>query len=134
MRTQPISVAVGVVSDGDGHLLIARRFVDENQHEMWEFPGGKLEPGENAWQALCRELNEEINIEVVSAEPLIDVWHDYTSHSVLLNVWWVTDFSLEPKGMLGQPLRWVKLCELFDYTFPAANRAIVVAVQQHSNG
>ncbi|MEH6564208.1 MAG: Nudix family hydrolase [Halopseudomonas sp.] len=122
-------VMAGVVVDGQGRILIAKRPTNAHQGGLWEFPGGKLETGEERLQGLCRELKEELGIKVQAAHPLIDIRHDYVDKSVRLDVWKVTTFSGEAHGAEGQPVRWVLPTELPNYDFPAANQPIVHAAQ-----
>lgn len=124
-----LEVAAGVVLDGEGRVLIAKRPAHLHQGDLWEFPGGKLEPGETAEQALRRELREEIDIEVLECSPLIGIRHDYPDRRVRLSVWRVERFSGDPRGLQGQPVRRVAPDELPGYEFPAANRPIVAAAR-----
>ena len=127
--SDPLEVAAGVIVDAAGRYLIAQRPSHLHQGGYWEFPGGKLEPGETSYQALVRELQEELDIRVEHAEPLIAVTHDYPDRRVRLDVWRVDAFSGEPRGLLGQPIRWVTREALTDYPFPAANQPIVAAAR-----
>jgi 8-oxo-dGTP diphosphatase len=127
---QRVHVAVGVISDGQNKILLARRPAHVHQGGLWEFPGGKVEAGETVQQALCRELLEELAIEVQQCQPLLTVVHDYADKSVLLDVWWVSQFSGIPLGREGQPLCWVAGVELRGLEFPKANQAIIAAVEQ----
>ncbi len=120
-----VHVAVGVIVDEQRRVLIAQRARDAHQGGLWEFPGGKLEPGESVQQALARELSEELGLRVRVAVPLLKVAHDYSDKSVLLDVWQVEQFEGEASGREGQPLRWVPMQALLDYTFPEANLPIV---------
>ena len=122
-----IHVAAAVIRGNDGRILIARRADTQHQGGLWEFPGGKVEDGEDVLAALKRELAEELGIEVLQARPLIKVSHDYVDKDVLLDVWEVSAFSGEPHGAEGQPLAWVSTRELPGYEFPEANRPIVAA-------
>jgi 8-oxo-dGTP diphosphatase len=124
---QRVHVAAAVIRDRQQRILIARRADGQHQGGLWEFPGGKLEPGEDARAALARELREELGIEVRAARPLITLAHDYPDKQVLLDVWEVLDFDGEPHGAEGQPLAWVTARQLPGYDFPEANRAIVAA-------
>lgn len=124
-----IHVAAAVIRGQDGRILIARRADDRHQGGLWEFPGGKLEPGEAARDALARELEEELGIRPTLARPLIQVRHDYPDKQVLLDVWEVSAYVGEPHGAEGQPLAWVGPRQLADYEFPAANRPIVAAAR-----
>jgi 8-oxo-dGTP diphosphatase len=124
-----LHVAAGVVHDERGRILIARRPDHVHQGGLWEFPGGKLEPGETVAAALGRELREELDIEPLESSPLIRIRHDYPERRVLLDVRRVERFRGEPRGMQGQPIRWVTPDELPHFEFPAANRPIVAAAR-----
>ena len=123
-----IHVAAGAVFDDRQRVLICQRPPHAHQGGLWEFPGGKLEPGETIESALRRELVEETGINVISARPLIRVHHDYPDREVLLDVWRVERFTGKAAGHEGQPIRWVLPRELSRYRFPAANRPIIKAV------
>lgn len=124
-----VHVAVGVIFNGLGGVLLSRRHDDAHQGGLWEFPGGKVEPGESVQDALARELAEELGIEVLHAQPLLEVRHDYGDKQVLLDVWGVHRFSGDPRGLEGQPLEWVPRADLHHYSFPAANLNILAALQ-----
>lgn len=123
-----VHVAVGVILDSRRNILISRRAEDVHQGGLWEFPGGKVEPDESLQLALCRELKEELGIEIGRTSPLLEVSHDYGDKSVLLDVHVIWDFTGEARGLEQQPLAWVAVEELGDYIFPAANQPIVQAV------
>lgn len=127
---QSVHVAVGVIVDEHQRILIALRPDDVHQGGRWEFPGGKLESGESLQQALRRELLEELGLVVTAVRPLIEIRHDYSDKSVLLDVCWVDQFEGVAEGREGQPIRWVNAGELADYHFPDANLPIIRAVQQ----
>jgi 8-oxo-dGTP diphosphatase len=120
-------VAAAVIENPSGEILLARRPQHRDQGGLWEFPGGKVEVGEEAFQALQRELHEELGITVRAAHPLIRIPWRYPEHDVLLAVWRVTDFDGQAHGAEGQPIEWVVPGALHRYAFPAANRAIVSA-------
>lgn len=124
-----VHVAVGVIHNGSGEILIARRHGHLHQGGLWEFPGGKVEPGEPVEQALRRELREELAIAVEQASPLIKIAHDYGDKRVLLDVWRVDAFSGQPRGAESQPIRWVAQADLPNWKFPAANKPIVAAAR-----
>lgn len=124
-----LPVAVGVLVDESGRVLIARRHHAGHQGGKWEFPGGKKEAGESTFDALRRELREELGISVESARPLIQVRHAYPDKVVHLDVWRVTRFSGIPSGREGQPIQWIALTELRNLDLPAADRPILTALQ-----
>ena len=109
--------------------MLSMRHPDSHQGSLWEFPGGKLDPGESVDQALHRELREELGIHVTEHRPLIRIRHDYPDRRVLLDVHLVTAWQGEPRGLENQPLRWVAAAELNAYPMPAADRPIVCALQ-----
>lgn len=123
-----VHVAAAVIRDEQGRVLISQRPGHVHQGGLWEFPGGKLEPGETAAGALRREIHEELGITVQAARPLIRVVHDYPDKSVLLDVWRVEDFAGKPAGCEGQAIKWVVGKDLARYPFPAANIPIIKAV------
>lgn len=124
----PIHVAAGVVLGADGSVLIAKRLPGVDQGGLWEFPGGKIEPGETARSALTRELHEELGIAVIEAARLIRIEHDYPRKRVVLDVWRVEVWAGTPAGAEGQQVKWVPLSALGDYAFPQANRRIITAL------
>lgn len=126
---QPMLVAAAAIVNEKGQVLIARRPAGVDQGGLWELPGGKLAPYETGLQALTREIREELGIEVIRARPLIRARHNYSNRTVLLDVWKVLEFTGEPWGREGQPIRWVAVDDLVNYTFPAANKPIIKAVQ-----
>ena len=120
-----LHVAVGVLTDAEGRILLARRPAELHQGGLWEFPGGKVEPGETVFEALGRELKEELGISVEASSPLLEVRHDYGDRQVFLDVHRVTAWQGEPRGVEGQPLAWTLPSSLRDFDFPKANVAIV---------
>ena len=119
-----VHVAVGVIFQNDAFYLTKRA---DNVHQggKWEFPGGKVESGETVAQALQRELQEEVAIDVLACQPLLIIEHDYGDKQVCLHVWLATRFSGVARGRENQPICWVSLKQLSDYQFPAANRPII---------
>ncbi len=120
-------VAVGVVLRGD-EVLVAVRPQTASLPGLWEFPGGKVEAGESIWQALCREMQEEVGISVERAEPWLRVEHDYGKGRVVLHVWRVLQFSGQAYGKEGQQVQWMACNILTQLSFPAANAAIIQAI------
>jgi 8-oxo-dGTP diphosphatase len=125
---QTVDVAIGVIQRG-AHVLLSQRSASVKQPFYWEFPGGKVEAEESPADALRRECREETGITVLASEPLVSVWHDYCDYSVLLHAFVVTQFESEPRGCEGQPLRWVQWNTLSDWNFPAANDAVISALE-----
>jgi 8-oxo-dGTP diphosphatase len=120
-----VTVAVGILIDPQGRVLITRRAPQTHQGGLWEFPGGKVEPGETIVDALARELKEELGVTVLISEPFMTLEHDYGDQCVCLAVHRVTSWRGEPSGMEGQPLAWEQPANLTDWPFPAANQPIL---------
>ena len=129
MNSAPVHVAVGVIEDATGRILIARRPEHLHQGGLWEFPGGKVHAGESVTAALQRELHEELHVTVQGSRPLIRVPFDYGDKQVLLDVHRVVSFAGTAVGREGQAIRWVEPWQLAEYSFPAANRAILNAIR-----
>ena len=125
-----VRVAVGVIVK-DSRVCISLRARHLHKGGLWEFPGGKIEEAESSLTALIRELEEELGIVVVEAEPMMEIPWSYPEKTVLLEVIKVTKFAGEPDGLQGQPVKWVELKQLGDYSFPEANAEII---QQLANG
>ncbi len=127
LSQKALHVAVGVIHDADGRILIAKRDKKAHQGDLWEFPGGKVEADENVRQALSRELHEELGIQVRQAQPLIKINYQYPDLHVFLDVWRVVDFDGLACGSEGQQIKWVNPQFLYEHDFPAANQAIIKA-------
>jgi len=123
-----IHVAVGVIRDKNSQYLISKRSKNLHQGGLWEFPGGKVEATETNYQALCRELHEELDINVLHAEPLIKITHSYPDKQVFLDVWLVDSFNGSVVSQQQQPIKWVSYNELSNYSFPEANKAILTCL------
>lgn len=123
----PVHVAVAVIENSRGEILLTRRPDHVHQGGLWEFPGGKVERNEAVRAALDRELHEELGITAAHAHPLIRVHHAYADKSVVLDVWRVTQIHGTPHGREGQPLNWVARSALRSYAFPEANLPIITA-------
>ena len=125
-----IHVVAGVLSDARGRILLARRTAGRDLAGAWEFPGGKVEPGETARQALDRELHEELGIRIDGAEPLISVPQAYPGKRIVLDVYRVRAFTGKPRGLEKQALAWAPPEKLVTYPMPPADRPVVAALMQ----
>lgn len=108
---------------------MSRRHAHQHLGGLWEFPGGKVDSGENVYEALCRELDEELAVKVHKARPLIRVAHDYPDKKVLLDVWEVEDFHGEPLGSEGQEIAWYSIDDLSALPLPEADKPIINAIR-----
>ena len=121
-------MVAGVIRRPAGEVLLARRKSGGELGDLWEFPGGKLEPDETPEQGLERELREELGIRVLAAQPLIHVNHAYTGFDVRLHVHKVLAWEGEPEPLEQQPLQWVPELDLADWPMPAADRPVLKAL------
>ena len=94
----PIEVAVGILEDAQGRVLIAQRPIGKAYAGYWEFPGGKIESGETVERALARELHEELGVQVQVCEPLLTLVHRYPEYTVRLQIRRVRGFSGEARS------------------------------------
>lgn len=124
----PVHVVAAVLRDVRGRVLLARRTAGRDLAGAWEFPGGKVEANETALQALKRELDEELGIRVLAAEPLIRVPQAYPGKRIVLDVHAVSAFEGSPRGRERQALAWSPLEKLASYAMPPADRPVVAAL------
>ena len=129
-KDAPIHVVAAAVIDVGGRVLIAQRPAGKHLAGGWEFPGGKLEPGEDRRAGLARELREELGISIIATpRPLIRVRHAYDYGDVLIDMWVVHRYSGEPRGLDGQALRWCTPDELQTVELLPADGPIVAALR-----
>lgn len=126
----PVEVVAAVIADARGRILLARRTEGRDLAGLWEFPGGKREPGETPEAALVRELHEELGIVAEIGPPLITVPHRYPHKRLRLDLRRVNAWKGTPKGLDGQALAWVPPHKLASYAMPAADRPVVAALLQ----
>lgn len=107
-------------------VLIGQRREDQPMGSLWEFPGGKIEPGESPEQALVRELTEELGISAEIGPPITRIRHHYRrGGAVDLRFFAVREFRGEIENRIYQQVRWVKFEDLPGYDFLAADRGLV---------
>lgn len=125
-------IAVGLVFDDDGRLLIQRRPDEGLLGGLWEFPGGKKEKGESVEAACLRELKEEVGITVAVDAPFATIKHAYSHFKITLHAFRCHVEAGTPSSEEGQPLRWVAPEELDDYAFPRANRRLIEELERRA--
>ena len=129
MSGRRIHVVAGVLFDAAGRVLVAQRPSGAHLGGLWEFPGGKLQPGESRWNGLVRELAEELAVRVLSARPLIWVEHRYPDRDIVLDVWTVESYSGEPHGREGQRVEWRDVRSLEVADLPPADAPVLTALR-----
>ncbi len=122
-------IAVGVIWRED-EILIAKRMPEGLLGSMWEFPGGKAEPGESLEAAVVREVAEELNVEVEAGEKIAAVDHAYSHFEITLHAFHCRYRTGTPTPLGCQEYAWVRAGELSDYAFPAANRKVLEEVRE----
>lgn len=125
-----IHVVAAVITDARGRLLLNRRTEHSDMPGLWEFPGGKREPGESSEQALVRELREELGIEAEVGEWIIEVPQYYPDKHLTLEVRHVRSWKGNPRGREGQAITWVAPEKLGRYSMPPADLPVVAALRQ----
>lgn len=129
MTSPVVQVAIAVIINQDNEALISLRPGASHQGGLWEFPGGKLEINESVEDALKRELLEELGICLLESQPLQIIQHKYKDRTVQLNIYIVSSFDGEPKGVEGQVIQWKPIDQLNTLDFPLANRSVIHALQ-----
>jgi 8-oxo-dGTP diphosphatase len=129
----PIDVVAAVIRRDDGRLLITQRLPDDTLGGYWEFPGGKVDPGEDLRAALARELREELGLETHIGAEVHHLTHTYPDRDVRLYFFEVRITAGEPQKLEVADLRWVTLDELHHYQFPEADRPLL-ALLRPQNG
>ena len=129
MGSGTLHIAVGVLKNSDGEVLIARRQAGKPGAGQWEFPGGKRHPGETVQAALQRELEEELGITDCVSTPLIRIRHAYPDRTVLLDTWTVDAWRGTARGAEGQAIQWVQPATLPDAGLLAADAPIASAIR-----
>ena len=120
-------VAACALVDADGRVLIAQRPEGKQLAGLWEFPGGKIEPGEMAEETVVRELAEELGIEtkVACLAPLTFASHSYDGFNLLMPLFVCRRFWGFPQPREHQALKWVRPKNLRDYPMPAADAPLI---------
>ena len=127
-----LHVVAGALFDATGRVLIAQRPAGKALAGRWEFPGGKLQADEDPYAGLVRELREELDVEVHAAARLIRYPHAYPERTVWLDMWIVTNWSGEPRGLDGQALKWVEPARLDEEDILEADQPIVAALARRA--
>lgn len=120
-----VHVVIGIILNPAKEVLIAQRLAHQEKGGAWEFPGGKVEAGELPFAALQREFKEEIGINIIAADPWLEVEYHYPHKTVFLDTWFVTHYEGTPKGQEGQPIAWDSARDLQVREFPEGNKKII---------
>ena len=132
VTAKPIAlVAAAALIDVDNRVLIAERPAGKSMAGLWEFPGGKVAPGETPEQALLRELREELAIEVCETclAPFTFASHTYESFHLLMPLYLCRNWEGEITPQEGQRIKWVRAVRLTDYPMPPADVPLVAMLR-----
>lgn len=117
-------VVVAAVIERDGAVLVTRRLEGTHLAGLWEFPGGKVAPGETHAQALAREMREELDADVEVGELVFEVSHDYDGRLISLHFYRCTLLT-EARAVLGQEMSWTPRAGLRGLEFPRADEELI---------
>jgi mutator protein MutT len=121
---QAVDVVIAIVRR-EGKILICRRRRQDMLGGYWEFPGGKLQPGESHKRCLARELHEELLIRARPLEALEIIEYDYPHARVRLHPYLCEHTEGEPQPLASDQVRWIDAANLPDYSFPPANDSLI---------
>jgi 8-oxo-dGTP diphosphatase len=124
-----LRVVAAALFDSQGRVLLADRPAGKHMAGWWEFPGGKVGPGESDSDALVRELREELGIEARPDREVARLQHDYPDRVVEIVLWQATVLRGEPRGLDGQRLKWVDTYALAEERLLEADRPFIAALQ-----
>jgi 8-oxo-dGTP diphosphatase len=131
MAVPLVLVAAVALVDADGRVLLAERPAGKSMAGLWEFPGGKVDPGETPEAALIRELAEELGIDVTASclAPFTFASHTYPDFHLLMPLYVCRKWSGTPAPREGQRLAWVRSPRLADYPMPPADEPLVAMLR-----
>ena len=125
---------VAAVIEREGRFLVTKRLEGTHLGGMWEFPGGKPEPGETHAQALARELREELGVGIVVGELIMRTFHRYPDRAVMLHFYRASLTDGQPRPIGCAAIRWVTGEELGKLPMPEADRALVETLRAREGG
>jgi len=120
---------VAAVIEQDDHFFLTRRHAGTHLEGLWEFPGGKVDPGESHTDALRREIREELDADVDVQDLVFEITHEYADRSVAL-YFYRCSMNGEPRALLGQEMRWVARGELKSLGFPPADAELITLLSE----
>lgn len=123
-----VHVVAAVLRNAASQVLIQQRPPGKHLAGFWEFPGGKTDPGESSWDALVRELREELDVTVTAGEPLICLHHDYPDRTIKLDVWQIHRWHGTVRALEQQQIKWLAAGELARQQLLPADGPVVAAL------
>jgi 8-oxo-dGTP diphosphatase len=125
-------VVAAALVDAEGRVLITQRPPGKALAGLWEFPGGKIDPGETPEAALVRELHEELGIVVAAADiaPFSFASYEYATFHILMPLFLCRTWQGVPQGREGQALAWAHPAQMVDYRMPPADIPLVAMLRE----
>ena len=128
-----VQVVAGII-ERQGRLLICRRKPEQSHPLKWEFPGGKVEPGETPDQALARELEEELGILGAAGQEIMRYQHTYPGRDTIVLIFFrVSEFSGEPRNVIFHDMRWEPRAKLAEFDFVEGDAQFIRTNQEQDS-
>ena len=124
-----VIVVTAAVIERDGRLLVSRRLEGTHLGGLWEFPGGKCDPGETIVSCLTRELQEELGVSSTIGDEILVTEHAYPERTVRLHFHHATIVG-DPQPLIGQELRWITRADLGTLPFPEADSELILRLTE----
>lgn len=124
------NIVLAIIKNSECEILIAKRQVNVDQPDLWELPGGKIEENETPWDAVIREVKEEVDLTVLQLTQVLTFTHEYPEKIIDFTVFQITEYAGEAIGAENQEVRWVTVPEMENYQFPIANEQVTKIISK----
>ena len=124
-KRELLSIAIGILRNTKNEVLLGKRMKGKNLKGYWEFPGGKIKPNETPEEALFREFQEELGIEIGRSKKMESISYQYDQYDVLLMPFKIIDYVGNPAGLEGQELMWCATDQLKEIEILPADQSLV---------
>lgn len=128
-----IQVVALILENQNGEILVSQRAQGKHLEGLWEFPGGKLEPEESHFQALQREIMEELGYQIQEAKELLTLEHQYPEKKVCIRFYHAQDNTPEVHAIENQPLKWVTVTGMMHMDMPEADQPVIAKIRELKN-
>ena len=124
-KRELLSIAIGILRNAKNEVLLGKRMKGKNLKGYWEFPGGKIKPNETPEEALFREFQEELGVEIGRSKKMESISYQYDQYDVLLMPFKIIDYIGNPAGLEGQELMWCATDQLKEIEILPADQSLV---------
>ena len=124
-KRELLNIAIGILKNTENEVLLGKRIKGKSLEGYWEFPGGKIEPNETPEEALFREFQEELGLEIGRIKKMESISYQYDHYDVLLIPFKIIDYDGYPSGLEGQELMWCNIDKLREIEILPADRPLV---------